>query len=90
MDLISSSARFMLERSLLYQLEHVSGRTFLKEFSFFRSAHGSFLDRLTTPSTASRTLYGAFIQEQLKDGLVNIFKRYSVLGRLMALSLIHI
>ena len=84
LDLISSSARFMLERSLLHQLEHVAGRTFLKEFSFFRSAHGSFLDRLTTPSTASRTLYGAFIQEQLKDGLVNIFKRYSVLGRLMA------
>jgi type 2 lantibiotic biosynthesis protein LanM len=83
-NLISSVARFGLERNLLYQLEHVAARTLLREFSLFRSAHGSFLDRLTTPSVRSESLYGAFIQEQLKDGLANIFQRYSVLGRLMA------
>ena len=83
--ILTDSARYALERQLLMQLNHLCFATLKAEFSAFRlseSATDFVLSNII--NNDRREKYDAFIEQLFADGLLSLFEKYSVLGRLVA------
>lgn len=89
--LLISSAHAFHERSLLLDLAQLAGKVLYLEYSVFRYKSGRdvALERRISgkEETASTTMYQAFITSLFKGGMIDLFKEYAVLGRLMAISI---
>lgn len=83
---LSNKAHGQLERSLLKVLSDYSSFTLYLEFSVFRIAQQSPLDRLLekVQKNVRCDLYRNFVEQMLRGGLTSLFSEYAVLGRLMA------
>jgi len=84
--LLCDEAHVALQRSLLQNLTTYAAQALYLEFSIERHRAQSPLDRLlaTADEQDQRTLYQAFIEQMLQGGLVNFFREYTVLARLLA------
>lgn len=82
---LEPSAHTYLERTLLYWLSFLSGRTLELEFSIFRAPRLSALNRLLGGLHAepSDDVYQAFVAYQRAGGLKTLFLEYAVLARLL-------
>ncbi len=87
-DLLSRAAVASLERELLEHLSLVAslplGRMFY-EFRFTRAPLAAF-ETLWARQPRSTAIYAEFVSKLHGDGLVEVFERYPVLGRLLAQS----
>ena len=85
-DLLSDKAHASLERGLLRWLSNLCSPSMELEFSVFRASRQSTLARLQEKlsSADSRKHYRDFIQVLLAGGLLEFFREYPVLARLVA------
>ncbi|WDD36986.1 type 2 lanthipeptide synthetase LanM family protein (plasmid) [Nostoc sp. UHCC 0926] len=88
-QLLSDAAQETLERGLLQRLSLVCTETLMKEFSEFRSSGNTLRDFLliSIQGRNRQEKYHAFIQKLFEDGLLSFFQEYSVLGRLVAVTI---
>ena len=86
LELLSFAAYLTLERSLLERLVNLCAKTLELEFSRFRPLGHSLFNLLVKQPTGSmsKAHYNAFVQKLLQDGLLALFQKYPVLGRLVA------
>lgn len=86
LQLMSEKAYLAMERDLLHQLISLSIETLEDEFSAYR-AYGQHL--LTLLKSRNRKennfLYKSFVMKNLKGGLLCLFQKYPVLGKLIAI-----
>jgi type 2 lantibiotic biosynthesis protein LanM len=83
--LFSQSAERDLERSLLLNLLTIAGRALDAEFCRFRPAGQTLLRVLIGPTgSTSSTSYHAFTRALLASGLLDLFRVYPVVARLLA------
>lgn len=84
--LLTQTAYRNLERSLLQRLAAFSTKTLHLEFSQFRPFGQNLLNLLglETETNKTKTYYNKFVNQLLKDGLMTLFQKYPVLGRLIA------
>ena len=86
-DLLSEWAHAALFRGLLRTLTSYASQTLYLEFSIERTKAQSALHRLFAElqtGDVEQTFYQQFVGRMLQDGLVNFFREYSVLARLLA------
>ncbi|MBW4644890.1 MAG: type 2 lantipeptide synthetase LanM family protein [Goleter apudmare HA4340-LM2] len=85
-QLLDQQVQVILERHLLEKLASVGAQTLHAEFITFRNFRRSSLISSVAHSadSPSRELYQQFVEQLLKDGLLSLFKKYSVLARLLA------
>jgi type 2 lantibiotic biosynthesis protein LanM len=85
-DLLSEQAHALLEHDLLRQLSNICSLSMALEFSIFRAIRQPTASRLLekSPDENSNKQYRDFIEGMLSGGLINFFREYSVLARLMA------
>jgi type 2 lantibiotic biosynthesis protein LanM len=85
-ELLLDEAYMSLLHGLLQKLVNLCARTLELEFSNFRPFGKNFLIALgaETQGKNSKSLYHAFVQKLLQDGLLAFFQKYPVLGRLVA------
>lgn len=83
---LSPAARAALGRSLLAQLAALGDRALFLEFHVDRSVRQpAWVTRAQqATSGASTSLYRAFVTDLLAGGLIDLFREWSVLGRIMA------
>jgi type 2 lantibiotic biosynthesis protein LanM len=74
---LAEGAHLGLQERLLERLSSVAIRVLLAEFEARRAGHAA-------KGTAPDECYRAFVAELLEDGLLSLFCRYPVLGRLVA------
>jgi type 2 lantibiotic biosynthesis protein LanM len=86
LELLLPEAYLKLERSLLISLTNLWDKTLEEEFSNFRpfGYHLLSLMEIKTELEPETTHYKAFMQNLLQDGLLTLFQKYPVLGRLIA------
>jgi type 2 lantibiotic biosynthesis protein LanM len=86
LSMLSADAYRALERSLLQRLSELCAKTLDFEFSQVRPVGESLLNLLgLEPEISnSKTHYTQFVDRLLQDGLLTLFQKYPVLGRLMA------
>lgn len=93
LKLLSEKAYLQLERGLLQRLVNLSAKTLQFEFNNFRPAHYNQLNLLLEklnflaelqPNNPSKNYYIDFVDKLLHDGLLALFQKYAVLGRLIA------
>ncbi|RUT06003.1 type 2 lantibiotic biosynthesis protein [Dulcicalothrix desertica PCC 7102] len=86
LELLSESAYLAIEHRLLSQLVNLCEKTLEFEFSHFRPFKYNLLNLLGVEADFSdeKTHYQAFVQQNLQDGLLAFFRKYPVLGRLIA------
>ena len=93
LKLISEKAYQQLEQSLLHRLVNLSAKTLQFEFNHFRPNSYNLLSLMlgklnllaeAKPNNYSSKYYIDFVDQLLHDGLVSFFKKYAVLGRLIA------
>ncbi|MEO0013933.1 MAG: hypothetical protein RLZZ535_2322, partial [Cyanobacteriota bacterium] len=84
--ILADSVQAALERQLLSQLSDVCTATLMTEFSAFRSSGNTTRDFIlfNIINCNHQEKYYAFIQQLFADGLLSLFQKYSVLGRLVA------
>ncbi len=89
LELLSEQAYLTLERSLLENLVYLCTKTLESEFSHSRSEGHNLLNLLAgeMPVLRKKVHYRAFVQKLLADGLLAFFKKYPVLGRLVAIAI---
>lgn len=85
-NLFTDVAQAKLERQLLAQLSDVCTETLSEEFSAFRSSGSTTRDFLlfNIINCQSQDKYHGFINKLFADGLLSLFQKYSVLGKLVA------
>ncbi|MBW4422320.1 MAG: type 2 lantipeptide synthetase LanM family protein [Myxacorys californica WJT36-NPBG1] len=86
LSLLSEAAYRSLERSLLQRLVGLYSKTLNFEFSQVRPFGQSLLNvlDLQPESRDRKTHYTQFVTQLLQDGLLTLFQKYPVLGRLVA------
>ncbi|WP_414517106.1 type 2 lanthipeptide synthetase LanM family protein [Nostoc sp. PCC 9305] len=93
LNLLSESAYLQLEHGLLQRLVNLSAKTFQLEFTNFRPYNYSLLNLMLEKlklsaegilGSPTKKYYLDFADDLLKDGLLGFFKKYAVLGRLIA------
>lgn len=79
-------AYLSMEEALLKRLSDISAKVLEFEFSHSRPLGQSLLNLVIkkTEGTSSKSLYNAFVQRLLSDGMLAFFQKYPVLGRLIA------
>ncbi len=84
--LLCDEAHVALQRNLLQTLTTYAAQALYLEFSIECHRVQSPLDRLLTAAQAhdQRQLYQEFVEQMLQGGLVNFFREYTVLARLLA------
>ncbi len=90
LQLLSRSAYLSLEHELLKQLVDLCGKTLEYEFSHTRHLGQNLLNFLgcQKKEKLSTEKYQIFVKEKLTDGLLSFFKKYPVLGKLVATRII--
>ncbi|MDM9585823.1 type 2 lanthipeptide synthetase LanM family protein [Nostoc sp. GT001] len=95
LNLLSEAAYLQLEHSLLQKLVNLSAKTFQLEFTNFRPYNYSLLNLMLEKlklsaegilGSPTKKYYLDFVDDLLKDGLLAFFKKYAVLGRLIAIT----
>jgi len=83
---LSARAHASLERSLLWRLAKVSECALMMEFSAtrFQAANSGADFAQALLGQAPRSRYQAFVRDTLRGGLVQLFRTYPVLARLVA------
>ncbi|MCC5610236.1 type 2 lantipeptide synthetase LanM family protein [Nostoc sp. CHAB 5834] len=93
LNLLSEAAYLQLEHGLLQRLVNLSAKTFQLEFTNFRPYNHSLLNLMLEKlklsaqgilGSPSKKYYLDFVDYLLKDGLLAFFKKYAVLGKLIA------
>lgn len=93
LEVLSDTAYLNLERSLLYRLLNISGKTWEYEFARSRPLGHKLLNLLyllnqsekaTPDRTEIQLQYNTFVREILADGLLTFFQKYPVLAKLIA------
>jgi type 2 lantibiotic biosynthesis protein LanM len=86
LSLLSENTQAILWQSLLERLQDIAIRTLLTEFFEFRSSGNSLKDffSVTVCGKNSQQQYFAFLHRLFQDGLLSLFEKYPVLGRLLA------
>jgi type 2 lantibiotic biosynthesis protein LanM len=86
LEVLLPEAYLTLERSLLISLTNLWDKTLEEEFSNFRPFGYHLLSfmEIKTELESETTHYKAFVQNLLQDGLLTLFQKYPVLGRLIA------
>lgn len=89
LQLFSEEAYLTLERNLLERLVSLCEKTLGLEFFEFRSFGCNLLSHILgqPQEKFDKTYYDNFVQKLLSDGLLTFFQKYSVLGRLVAISI---
>ncbi|MDQ1638481.1 MAG: hypothetical protein QOF62_1820 [Pyrinomonadaceae bacterium] len=86
---LSHKAYLRLERSLLERLSYLAAQVLGREFSRFRPAGltlaGTF--GMETNAESSHVYYDRFVQQVLMDGYRDLFDRYPVLAKLIAVAI---
>jgi type 2 lantibiotic biosynthesis protein LanM len=84
--ILVSEVQTILERKLLASLLRIFAPTLMHEFGEFRTSGNALRDFLTISiqGSAKRDKYQAFLHTNFQDGLLCLFEKYSVLGRLVA------
>ncbi|WGV27156.1 type 2 lanthipeptide synthetase LanM family protein [Halotia branconii] len=84
--ILASQVQTILGRKLLESLLKIFAPTLMREFAQFRTSGNALRDFLTlaVQGSAKRDKYQAFLDTHLQDGLLWLFEKYSVLGRLVA------
>jgi type 2 lantibiotic biosynthesis protein LanM len=79
-------AYLSMEKALLQRLSHISAKVLEFECFHSRPLGQSLLNLVIkkTEGTSSKSLYNAFVQRLLSDGMLAFFQKYPVLGRLIA------
>jgi type 2 lantibiotic biosynthesis protein LanM len=87
--LLTSNVQTTLERRLLESLARIFVPTLMQEFAQFRTSGNALRDFLTisVQGASKRDKYEAFLQNHLQDGFLSLFEKYSVLGRLAAITI---
>lgn len=87
--LITSQVQTILESKLLESLCQVFAPTLMQEFNEFRRSGNPFRDffALSVRGSSQRDKYQGFIHKHCQDGLLSLFEKYSVLGRLVAMTI---
>jgi lantibiotic modifying enzyme len=85
-QILVSAVQIVLERKLLASLVRICAPTLMHEFGEFRTSGNAFRDflNLSVRGSAKRDRYQAFVHTNFQDGLLCLFEKYSVLGRLVA------
>ena len=85
-EFLLPEAYLELERSLLISLANFCDKTLEKEFYNFRPFGYRLLSlmEVKTELEPETTYYQAFVQNLLQDGLLTLFQKYPVLGKLVA------
>lgn len=93
LNLLSEAAYLQLEHGLLQRLVNLSAKTLQLEFTNFRPYNYSLLNLMLEKlklsaeeilGSRSKKYYLDFVDHLLQDGLLAFFKKYAVLGRLIA------
>lgn len=85
LSLLSQSAYRDLERGLLKRLSGLCSKTLNFEFSQIRPFGQNLFNLLGLEAKgSSKTHYTKFVAQLLQDGLLTLFQKYPVLGRLVA------
>ncbi|WP_375505985.1 type 2 lanthipeptide synthetase LanM family protein [uncultured Nostoc sp.] len=86
LSVLSKAAYRELERSLLQRLAELCTKTLNFEFSQVRPFGKNLLNLLgvSTEKSNNKTHYNKFVNQLLEDGLLSLFNKYPVLGRLVA------
>jgi type 2 lantibiotic biosynthesis protein LanM len=85
LSILSEAAYYDLERSLLQRLARLCTKTLDFEFSQVRPFGQNLLNLLGLQAEGSnKTHYTQFVNQLLQDGLLPLFQKYPVLGRLIA------
>ncbi|MDZ8082016.1 MAG: type 2 lanthipeptide synthetase LanM family protein [Nostoc sp. DcaGUA01] len=86
LSIISKAAYGELERNLLQRLAGLCTKTLNFEFSQVRPFGENLLNLLGvgTQQSNNKTHYNKFVNQLLEDGLLTLFNKYPVLGRLVA------
>ncbi|MBD2679305.1 MULTISPECIES: type 2 lanthipeptide synthetase LanM family protein [Nostoc] len=86
LSVLSKATYRELERSLLQRLAGICTKTLNFEFSQVRPFGKNLLNLLglATEKSNNKTYYNQFVNQLLKDGLLTLFNKYPVLGRLVA------
>lgn len=89
LNILTETAYLNLERGLLQKLFDMSVNTLEREFSPSRSFGHNFLIHLLQKSgqEVRTTLYQSFIEKNLTEGFLSLFKKYPVLARLIAITI---
>jgi len=87
--LLAGDVQTALERKLLESLAQIFAPTLMQEFAQFRTSGNALRDFLTisVQGASKRDKYQAFLQYHLQDGFRSLFEKYSVLGRLAAITI---
>lgn len=87
--LLASNVQTALERRLLESLARIFAPTLMHEFAQFRTSGNALRDFFTisVQGSSKRDKYQAFIENHLQDGFLSLFEKYSVLGRLAAITI---
>lgn len=85
LEILANSVQTTLERELLLQLNDLCSATLMAEFSAFRSSGNITQDFILfkIASHNNQEKYHAFIEKLFADGLLSLFEKYPVLGRLV-------
>ncbi|MEH2206508.1 MAG: type 2 lanthipeptide synthetase LanM family protein [Nostoc sp.] len=95
LNLLSEAAYLQLEHGLLQRLVNLSAKTLQLEFTNFRPYNYSLLNLMLEKlklsaegilGSPSKKYYIDFVDHLLQDGLLAFFKKYAVLGRLIAIT----
>lgn len=93
LNLLSEAAYLQLEHGLLQRLVNLGAKTLQLEFTNFRPYNYSLLNLMLENlklsaegilGSPSKKYYLDFVDHLLQDGLLTFFKKYAVLGRLIA------
>ncbi len=85
-SLLTQEAQSILENNLVLQLNGICTLTLIEEFSAFRLSGNALQDFLLFRVIGKnrQEKYHAFIDKLFADGLLSLFEKYSVLGKLVA------
>jgi type 2 lantibiotic biosynthesis protein LanM len=86
-ELLEEDSYLSIERSLLQTLSNLCSTTLNYEFSEFRASAPSLLDILIGEKNIKNSIYSNFVNKLLRDGLLNLFKKYPVLAKLIAIKI---
>lgn len=88
-EILSEQAYFNLEYSLLKRLVTLCEKTLEFEFFNFRPFNHTLLLKLgsNTNNGQSKEIYHQFVSNLLEDGLLAFFQKYSVLAKLVAITI---
>jgi len=86
LKVLMEPAYLSMEEALLQRLSHISAKVLEFEFSHSRPLGQNLLNLVIKKAEgkSSKSLYNAFVQRLLSDGMLAFFQKYPVLGRLIA------